>query len=310
MRKAILKELEGLDGARIHRHTELTRMNDLVAALAPSRRLRILDVGANPLIEGEVSYRRLLDQGHAEVIGFEPQPDALEELNRRKSAAETYWPDALGDGQEQSLWLTRSPGFTSIYPAERANARLLGFEGDMEALASIPIATRRLDELPHVPRVDFLKIDVQGSETTIIANGRDRLSEALAIQTEMRMFPIYSGEPTFGDLNDELVSQGFYFLRFASMKHCALSSRSRRKRLKRAEFAQAVDGDAFYVRDLRTAASWASDALKRLAILSDAVMDCPDLVVFALDHLVQRGEILSAVVESYLDSLPAERRRG
>ncbi|MEY2960301.1 MAG: hypothetical protein RLZ60_131, partial [Pseudomonadota bacterium] len=75
---------------------DIRRMNTLIADLRPSERLHVLDIGANPLIEGDVSYKPLLDHGHAEVFGFEPQEDALAALNDRKSDNETYLPHALG----------------------------------------------------------------------------------------------------------------------------------------------------------------------------------------------------------------------
>ncbi|TCO74005.1 FkbM family methyltransferase [Rhodovulum euryhalinum] len=292
------------------RGRDARRTGALIAALAPERRLRILDVGANPLIEGEVSYRKLLDLGHAEVVGFEPQPDALAALNARKSQAETYLPHVLGDGSRQVLHLTRAPGFTSVYPADPDSARLLGFADGMAEIGATAVETRRLDDLPQVPRVDFLKIDVQGSERAILAHGRDRLAEAIAVQTEVRMFQIYRGEPSHGDLETELAAQGFRFLRFATLKHVALSRRRHARRLKRAEFAQAVDGDAFFVRDLRGAGEWSDEALKRLAILADGVMDCPDLALFALDLLETRGCIGGTVIDDYLTALPAARLRG
>ena len=293
-------------GGRRH---DLVRMNGLVAALAPQRPLRIADVGANPLIEGEVSYRRLLDAGHAEVVGFEPQVEALAQLNARKSRAELYLPHALGDGTPRTLHLTQSPGFTSVYPADPASAALLGFRRGMSVTERTEVATRRLDDCAEVPPIDFLKIDVQGSETAIIANGAGKLAEAVAIQTEVRFFPIYEGEPSFGALEAELGRQGFRFLRFATLKSVALSSKAARLRLRRADFAQVVDGDAFFVRDLRGIAGWSDEAVKRLALLADAVMDCPDLACFALEELVRRQVVADGIVDTYLGWLPRNRRR-
>jgi FkbM family methyltransferase len=182
MAKAIRRVLRdsGTTG-RMHRRPDLVRMNGLVAALSPDRRLRIADVGANPLIEGEVSYRRLLDAGHADVVGFEPQEEALAALNARKSAAELYLPHAPGDGTPRTLHLTQSPGFASVFPADPASAALLGFSRGMSVTERAEVATRRLDDCAEVPPIDFLKIDVQGSETAIIAHGAIKLAEAVAI---------------------------------------------------------------------------------------------------------------------------------
>ena len=309
MKREINKFLRRLGDERRDKRPGLLRLNSLVGALAPERRIRVIDVGANPLIEGEVSYQRLLDQGHAEVAGFEPQEDALAALNERKSAAETYLPYALGDGGEATLRLTRAPGFSSVFPADTESARLLGFTKGMSETGRMSVQTRRLDDLDELLPADFLKIDVQGSETAILRNGREKLADALVIQTEVRLFSIYRDEPTYGELEEELSAQGFRFLRFASLKHVPLSRNRYRKRLRRAEFSQAVDGDAFFVRDLTQIGAWSDETIKRLAILADGVMDSPDLAIFALDHLVMRGVLGSDVVERYIEAIPADRRR-
>ena len=48
-----------------------------------SRLSSVLDIGANP-IDGDPPYKRMLESGLCTVTGFEPQRDALAELERRK----------------------------------------------------------------------------------------------------------------------------------------------------------------------------------------------------------------------------------
>lgn len=287
---------------------DIRRMNTLVADLRPSERLRVLDIGANPLIEGDVSYKPLLYHGHAEVFGFEPQEDALAALNDCKSDNETYLPHALGDGKEKTLHLYQQSGFTSIFPANEDSARYLGFEKGMTEKDAIKIKTRKLDSLKEIPTVDFLKIDVQGSEKTILEHGKKKLSNAIALQTEVRMFPLYRDEPRYGDLEAEIVTQGFEFLRFASMKHVSLARRHR-GRIRRHDFAQAVDGDAFFVRDLRRVDRYIDEQLKKLAIIGDAIMGLFDVTLYALDILVERSVITEDVINRYFNNIPKERLR-
>ena len=156
--------------------------------------------------------------------------------------------------------------------------------------------------------VDFLKIDVQGSEKSILEHGRKKLAQACAVQTEVRMFPLYEGEPRYGGLEAELADQGFEFLRFATLKHVCLARRFR-KRLKRHDFAQAVDGDAFFVRDLRKVARYKGDQLKKLAIIADAIIGSHDLTLFALEVLQDRGQIDATVIDAYFAAIPEEHLR-
>ena len=284
-------------------------MTYLVNALVLESPIRILDIGANPLIEGEVSYQNLLDHKFAEVVGFEPQQDALDELNARKSAAETYLPYALGDGSSRTLHIFKAPGFTSVYAADPESADYLGFTSSMAEIGQEAVKTRKLDLIAEVPAVDFLKIDVQGSETTILEHGRTKLAQACVVQTEVRMFPLYMNEPRYGALDAELASQGFEFLRFATLKHVCLARRFR-KRLKRHQFAQTVDGDAFFVRDLRKVERYNDEQLKKLAVIADSIMGSHDLTLYALETLLERGAIDMGLIDRYFASIPQENLRG
>lgn len=270
--------------------------------------ITVLDVGANPLIEGTAPYVPLLRAGLASVFGFEPQADALTALNAEKSQNETYFSDAVGDGGPATLHLYHAQGFTSLFEVDADSARYLGFGKSVRPAGRIDLLTRRLDDVVEIPPVDLLKIDVQGAETQIIAHGRAKLAQALVVITEMRMFPIYRGEPRFGDLAAELHLQGFEFLRFATLKHVPLTRRHRGN-LRRSEFAQAVDGDAIFVRDLRNMATFDDESLKKLAVIADAVIDNADLTISILEQLEDRGVIPATLIPDYLSRLPADRRR-
>ena len=54
------------------------------------------------------------------MVGFEPNPDALAELNRKKGPHETYLPHAIGDGQTHQFKVCRAPGMSSLLEPNRA----------------------------------------------------------------------------------------------------------------------------------------------------------------------------------------------
>lgn len=113
---------------------------------------------------------------------------------------------------------------------------------------------------------------------------------------------MYDGEPTFGQLDLELQAQGFQFYDFSFLKKMSLRSASHR-RIRPRFVRQVVDGDAYYVRNLANIGNFASDQVKRLAILADAVINDPSLVVYCLDHLVAVKSIPESAVEGYLQHI-------
>lgn len=265
--------------------------------------MHVMDVGANP-IEGKAPYQPLLSAGLAQVTGFEPQAEPLARLNKKKSTAETYHEAALGDGKPGELHLFKHSGFSSLFPIDDAVARLIGFDGFTRETGREAVETTRLDDLPGIAPVDYLKIDVQGAEKAIIENGRKTLESAVMIQPEVRFLPLYQGEPGFGALHALLEEMGFRLHDFDFVKRASLRSKSfsiaRPWRMR-----QIVDGDAWYVRDLSGIESWSDAMVGKLALLAEAVMDDPNLVSFCLDTLSGRGAIEPGEVSAYI-----RQRRG
>ncbi|WP_158963449.1 FkbM family methyltransferase [Chachezhania sediminis] len=265
--------------------------------------LEIVDVGANP-IEGDAPYKAMLDNGLARVTGFEPNAEAFNKLQARKSEAETYLPHALGDGQPATLHLFQHSGFTSLFPIDTTAAQRLGFGKSAEPRGSLQIDTSRLDDLDDVPLASLLKIDVQGAETMIIGNGRNKLSRAMAIWTEVRLVPLYQGEPTFGDLDAELRSQGFMFHDFAFLKRVPLGGRTSRRAMRKRFFRQVVDGDAIYIRDPEGPGIDNAQVVA-LAVLAAGVLLSAELAFHCADILVRNGALNEADHAAFVAALPA-----
>jgi len=94
-----------------------SRAPNLCTLLGVSCIIKVVDIGANP-IDGPAPYASLLASGCAEVVGFEPNADALAKLARKKGPRETYLPYAIGDGRQHTLYRCQSDGMTLAIAAE------------------------------------------------------------------------------------------------------------------------------------------------------------------------------------------------
>jgi FkbM family methyltransferase len=144
---------------------------------APRRLTEIIDIGANP-IDGDPPYKAMLKAGLCRVTGFEPQEQALAELEARRGPNERYLPYVIADGNAHVLHVCRYSGLTSLLEPNRA---VTGLYRDLGPNSEVierraGMQTRRLDDLAEVERLDLLKIDVQGSELVIFRNARKLLS--------------------------------------------------------------------------------------------------------------------------------------
>lgn len=268
----------------------------------------IVDVGANPL--DQPVYRPLLDAGLCAVHGFEPQKEAFHKLQDSKGRGETYHNVAVGDGRTHPLHIYRQSGLTSIFPLDDKTTRYLGRNPRRGQLVEkTNIKTVTLDSMEEITHIDLLKIDVQGAETMIFNHGKEKLMKSVAVITELRFFPMYEGEPLLDAQIAALSALGLRFHKFLFVKDQQIAN-SQSARLKgKLAGSQALDGDAVFVRDLRTASQVSVEQVKMLALLADSVFQSYDLTLHCLDMLAERGELAAHVAKDYIAMLPEEVKR-
>jgi FkbM family methyltransferase len=270
-------------------------LRDLLRCSRPSS---ILDIGANP-IEGDPPYKEMLGYGLCTVTGFEPQQRALAELELRKGPSERYLPHVVGDGREHRLKITRASGMSSLLTPDENQLRL--FTPFLEwgsVVEELDVQTHRLDDL-DIDDFDLLKIDVQGAELMVFQNGRERLRNAVAVQTEVSFVPLYLGQPTFGEVDSELRSQGFVPHSMPELKRWAIAPT-----VFDGNFYtpgnQLLEADMVYVRDLAHPERMTSEQLTHLAMIAFHIYGSVDLAVFCIIELVQRGRVPEDSVEQLM----------
>lgn len=239
---------------------------DLIRALPLAAPIEVVDVGASGLPTSEKPpYAPLLALGLARLTGFEPNPDELAKLPT--SATRRYLPHVIGDGGPATLHLTRHPGFVStLAPDPSVTAHIHSFAALTEVTSRQPVQTVRLDDLADLPRIDWLKIDIQGGELAAFRGGRDKLQKALCIQTEVAFTPIYKGQPRFADQDAMLQSLGLRFFGFASAHRFPFTGTPNDLYFtaKRQDIGQVIDADAVYLRDFTRWDSLPVEDLTRL----------------------------------------------
>jgi FkbM family methyltransferase len=278
----------------------------LQALLSPARLTDVIDVGAK-LGEGPPPYTPMLAAGLCRVTGFEPQKSALLALQAMRGPHERYLPYAVGDGETHTLNICRHPGMTSLFEPDPArlglfvNLPLLG-----EVIERVPLQTRRLDDISEIQHLDFLKIDIQGGELAVFQGGKTKLAETVAIQTEISFVTLYKDQPSLGDIDLELRSQGF-------LPHCVAEVNSRQigpvlnNSLIQAS-NQLLEADLVYVRDIAHAESMSDEQLKHLALIAHHCYGSFDLALHGVMLLEQRQALDAGAQQRYLEILSATYR--
>jgi FkbM family methyltransferase len=263
-------------------------------------RVKIVDIGANPL-DGTPPYQVMLASQDADIVGFEPNPQALAQLNDAKGPTETYLPYAIGDGRRHTLNFCQAPGMTSLLtPDEQVLNLFHGFPDWGKVTGTEEIDTRRLDDIDETAGVELIKIDIQGGELMALSNALARLTTTLVIQTEVEFMPLYVGQPLFSEVEMFLRGRGFMLHRFYPTVSRAIRPMLIENNIY-APFSQVVWADAIFVRDITRLERLSNEQLlKSCAILHDCYGSL-DLVLHLLtEHDRRTGGTLS---QTYLSRL-------
>lgn len=182
--------------------------------IAPSRAVRALlqhdklvlaDVGS----AGGVDPRWERLKGLVGFITFEPQDDSGgvkgESIN---------FPICLGSEKgERLLHLTQFRDSSSLYPI---NSELMNDFAVAERLAMVDSTCVKVDTLDNClaqmsdPRLDFVKLDVEGAELDVL-KGADRAlrEQVLGLRIEVSFARRHVGAPEFGEVHTHLRENGF-----------------------------------------------------------------------------------------------------
>ncbi|RKR11437.1 FkbM family methyltransferase [Flavobacterium sp. 90] len=254
-----------------------------------ARQTNIVDIGANP-IDGDPPYKSMLQSGLCHVYGFEPQPHALAQLLSVKSKNETYLPDAIGDGNPHTLHITSATGMVSLLKPDQRQLDL--FEGFSEwgrITKEETIQTKRLDDLEAISHIDLLKIDIQGAELMVFQNGRQKLKEAVFIQTEVSFVNLYKNQASLGDIDLEMRLQGFIPHTFVSIKNWPVKTSWNKHQGK--QFNQLLEADIVYIKDIAYPENFTNSQLMHMAMIAHHIYKSFDLAAWAIKELEKRSII-------------------
>jgi FkbM family methyltransferase len=201
---------------------ESTAFENALRILGPQS-LTIADVGAR--WGATDAWFRL--KPLAFLIGFEPDAAECERLNATADPTqEKFYPVALGrsDG-EGRLYVTKEPACSSLYPPSDSmletypSLRPIMSLDRVIAVPQLRLATWANEA--DIDRLDFIKLDTQGSELDILLGAGTLLDTCLGIEVEVEFSPLYDGQPLFSDVDNYLRSRGFTIWRLNHQAHYA-----------------------------------------------------------------------------------------
>lgn len=264
-------------------------LSTLLAGKFPA--IELVDVGAME-VEGIVPpYAPLLAHpGVAKLTGFEPVPEECAKLNQRAGPGRRFLPYFVGDGTEGVFRTCDPPMTSSLYePNLDLCDRFFALPEVMRVVKREPVKTTRLDDMPELARIDYLKMDIQGGELNALRGGDRVLRDALVIDLEVEFVPLYRDQPLFADVDRHLRELGFLFHGFPNGKVAGRSMRPLQHPMHEADtYGQLLWADAVYVRDYTRLDRLSPEQLLQIAVIMNDAYSAPDFAAHALQERDRR----------------------
>jgi len=180
----------------------------------------------------------------------------------------------IGDGSARVFYECNAPFTSSLFEPDLAMAENFEYLAEcFQVVRTHEVRTKRLDDIPEMADVDFLKVDVQGAEILVFQGALECLKAALVVDVEVDFIPLYKNQPLFADVDAFLRSRGFML---HQLQHYGLTFKPKFVQHDGAATSQQTSwGDAVYVRDFPAFDGLEPPALLKLAaILHENYRSC------------------------------------
>jgi len=175
----------------------------------PSLSIVYLDIGASggsaDLWRWMISEKRitgvLIDMADWGNGPLTPQPNII----KIKAAVAEF-------DEDLTVSITRHPACSSCLPPNHDLLNEYPVKKWFEVVRTTTVHTESYEHLVlrhHLPQPQFIKMDVQGFEGQVLRGMGAHLKNALCVEFECQMKPIYAGQDTFFDLYQMMNTLGF-----------------------------------------------------------------------------------------------------
>jgi FkbM family methyltransferase len=265
--------------------------------------ISLMDIGAACITETPI-YRTLIDQGLAHLNAFEGDMRHIEKIEETYRSNVTVFPYFLSDGSPKTLYVAAAmSGMTSLLrPSLKALKFFNGFDDFGKIEKEIKVETKRLDDVPNLGAIDFLKMDIQGSELDVLKNGSKILKDCVAIQLETSFIPLYENQPCFGEVDVWMRENGYAPHCFLDVKRWSITPTLKNNNL-RIPFNQLLESDIVYIKDPLNLNLLDDNQVKKMIMIAHYCLASYDLSVHAILELQTRGALPDNTHIAYLKSL-------
>ena len=219
------------------RKVSIRQFKSALNLLPEIKGIGLIDIGA----AGDIEPRWKSFEKNLYYVGFEPDEKSRNEILNRENFCLSYkiYPFALGSRiTETEFYICKSPGVSSILKPNVEFLRHFPKSDRFQILTEQQVSLKKLDDI-QIDKIDFIKIDTQGSELEILKGAPLALSRVLGLEIEVEFSRMYLGQPLFGDICAYLEKFELDFIDFTNL--------CRWERSEHNGLGQCVFGDALFL---------------------------------------------------------------
>ena len=252
--------------------------------------LDVLDIGA--MIEENPRWSTVFHAGNAQLILVEPNEKEAERLQKAIGDDARWLNCYLGDGNSATLHMTHYPGCASFFsPDPNIIDKFISIDtgsgSNFHVTETQFVKTTRLDDVSPSIAVDFIKIDVQGSELKILENGIETLSKVSVVEAEVEFIPVYRDQPLFGELQVFMRSQGFVLHKLIDVASRCFRPLYFDENVT-SGMSQMLWADAIFIRDFTNLGLYTDEGLLKTAYIMHDIYGSFDFVYVLLNEFDKR----------------------
>ena len=171
--------------------------------------LHIIDIGASGGIDPKWNNLGMPIKG----ILFEPDPREYENLKLASDNNLIVLNSALSDKPKKLEFnLCAKQMVSSVYTPNFDFLNLFPESSRFEIVKKIEVNADTLShqlKMNNIEIVDFIKIDTQGYELSILKGGGQYIENSIGLEIEVEFEQIYEDQPLFGDVDSFMMDKGF-----------------------------------------------------------------------------------------------------
>lgn len=174
------------------------------------KNIHVVDVGASGGLHSR--WQKVANYNFKAVL-FEPDPREYDRL--KQSLGDNYLVinSALSNSAQQVEFnLCRQQTASSIF---MPNLELINKYPEAERCDIVDTITIKTDTMDNqllnagLTEIDFIKIDAQGYELSILEGAVKTLNNVIGLEIEVEFLPIYKNQPLFHEVDQFIMSRGF-----------------------------------------------------------------------------------------------------